>query len=112
MTAIRGGAGCPPAFLVEALRSSTVRRDINAKTDHGTVLSALNVRTIPDLLIPAGNVEVRRTFQRRVGPLHQMQDALLAENTHMAGVRNDLLPRLLSGEIRVRDVKALVEEAV
>jgi type I restriction enzyme S subunit len=110
MTAVRGRLDCPPAFLLEALRSSTVRSEIDAKADQGTIMNALNVRTIPDLVIPAGSVQARHVFQEKVGPLHRLQDQLLAENEHLMQVRDALLPKLMSGEIRVRDAEKVVED--
>ena len=111
MTAIRGRMECPPAYLVEALRSATVRREIDVKTDHGTVLSALNVRSIPNLLVPASTVQDRRAFQEKADGLHKLQDQLLLENARLAIMRDTLLPKLVSGEIRVRDAERVVEGA-
>lgn len=111
MTAIRGRTDCPPAYLVEALRSATVRREIDVKTDHGTVMSSLNVRSIPNLVVPASNIQDRRAFENRVGKLHELQDLLLQQNAHLAVVRDTLLPKLLSGEIRLQGAKRIVERA-
>jgi type I restriction enzyme S subunit len=110
MTAIRGREHCPPAYLVEALRSGTVRREIDVNTDQGTVMSALNVRSIPNLLIPAGAVVDREDFQEQVGGLHELQDQLLLQNALLGMMRDTLLPRLMSGEIRVRDAERIVED--
>ncbi len=110
MTGVRGRAECPPSYLVEALRSATVRREIEAKTDHGTVLSALNVKTIPDLLLPAGNARDRQAFQEQTGLLHELQDQLLQENVRLAVTRDTLLPKMMSGEIQVRDAEKSVED--
>lgn len=110
MTAIRGRKECPPAYLVEMLRSATVRREIEVKTDHGTVMSSLNVRSIPKLLVPARDVEDRHAFQDRVGGLHELQDLLLQENARLAIMRDTLLPKLMSGEIRVRKAEQIVED--
>lgn len=108
MTAIRGNVDCPSAFLFELLRCRTVKRDIEANTDHGTVLSALNVRTLPRLLVPASSPRERLAFQERVGPLHDLQDALLKENVQLAALRDALLPPLLSGALPVQAAEALV----
>ena len=110
MTGVRGRDDCPPAFLLEALRSSTVRREIEMKADQGTIMSALNVRTIPDLMIPAGTSQGRRAFQEKAGPLHRVQDQLLSENVQLARIRDTLLPKLMSGEIRVRNAEKVVED--
>src|SRR5690606_35972414 len=49
MTGIRPGDGLPPTFLIELLMSNYMRREIEQKTDAGTILSALNVKNIPKL---------------------------------------------------------------
>ena len=110
MTGVRGREGCPPAFLVEALRSSTVRKEIEMKADQGTIMTALNVRTIPDLLIPAGEAQSRQAFQERIGSLHRLQDQLLSENAVLVQARDTLLPKLMSGQIPVRQVEKAVED--
>lgn len=112
MTAVRGLPGVPPAYLVEALRCSTVRREIDAKTDHGTILSALNVRSIPRLLLPTADRPALQAFQEEVEPLHRMHDNLLRENARLKRVRDALLPGLMSGAIRVRTAESVVEDAV
>lgn len=112
MTAVRARANQYEAFLIEALRSKSVAREITAKTDQGTILSALNVRTIPQLNLPAGASAEYETFQKRCEPLHDLEDALLAESERLSEVRDALLPKIISGGLRIRDAEDLVEEAV
>ena len=112
MTAVRARANQYEAFLIEALCSKSVAREITDKTDQGTILSALNVRSIPQLNLPAGAGGEYETFQRRCEPLHDLEDALLAESERLSEVRDALLPRLLSGELLVREAEAIVEDAV
>ena len=73
-------------------------------------MTALNVRTIPDLLIPAGEAQSRHAFQERIGPLHRLQDQLLSENAVLVRTRDTLLPKLMSGQIRVRGAEKVVED--
>jgi type I restriction enzyme S subunit len=111
MTAIRGRKACPSGYLAEALRCSSVRREIVAKTDEGTVLSALNVRTLPDLALPGADTAARLSFHERVHPLHALQDALLEENARLAATWNALLTPLVSGQLRVLEAESLVGDA-
>jgi type I restriction enzyme S subunit len=46
------------------------------------------------------------------GPLRQRQWASLVENRSLAALRDALLPKLMSGELRVRDAEKQVEEVV
>jgi type I restriction enzyme S subunit len=112
MTAIRVHEKRMQAYMIEALRSKSVFKEIAAKTDQGTVLSALNVRSIPELVLPFGSAGTCERFQTVAGPLHDFQDALLCENAALSELRNVLLPKLLSGELRAREAEARAEEAV
>ena len=112
MTAIRVNEKRLEAYMIEALRSKSVLKEIAAKTDQGTILSALNVRSIPELVLPFGTPGTCERFQMVVEPLHELQDALLRESAALAGLRDTLLPRLLSGELQVREADTLVEDAV
>jgi type I restriction enzyme, S subunit len=50
---------------------------------------------------------VRRAFSRLVGPLHEKIITNVAESRALAETRDYLLPRLMSGEIRVGEAEAL-----
>ena len=47
----------------------------------------------------------------RIEPLLALQDANQAESRTLAATRDLLLPKLMSGEIRVRDAERLAEAA-
>lgn len=68
----------------------------------------------PDLLrreAIVGNAEMFRCFEDAVSPLLDRALANRSESRTLAHTRDLLLPRLMSGEIRVRDAERLVEEA-
>ncbi|MGE0598663.1 MAG: type I restriction endonuclease subunit S [Dehalococcoidia bacterium] len=48
-------------------------------------------------------------FEEIVRPLRQQMDANGAESRTLADLRDTLLPKLMSGEVRVRDVERAVE---
>ena len=52
-----------------------------------------------------------RCFEDAVSPLLDRALANRSESRTLAHTRDLLLPRLMSGEIRVRDAERLVEEA-
>lgn len=58
--------------------------------------------------LPAGSVA--ESFTRIIEPLLERIALSIAESRALAGVRDTLLPRLLSGEIRVKDPEEFVEE--
>ncbi|GAA4701407.1 type I restriction system specificity protein [Phytohabitans rumicis] len=57
-------------------------------------------------------VEQARAFGSKVGPLHDMAAQLMAETAALGATRNELLPLLMSGRIRVRDAEKVMEEVV
>ena len=100
MTAVRCRPDFPyPTFVLEALRSDAMRAEIERKTDAGTILSALNVRNIPTLQMPALDRERIEQYERFARPLRARMETALAENHALRKTRDALLPRLLSGAV-------------
>nr|CRH07214.1 Protein of unknown function. Containing restriction endonuclease, type I, S subunit, EcoBI domain and nucleotidyltransferase domain [Candidatus Magnetococcus massalia] len=51
-------------------------------------------------------------YSRNIGPQSQKRDHLAQENNALESLRGTLLPKLLSGEIRIPDAEKLVEEVL
>lgn len=94
------------AFLLAALLSRAVRQEIELRTDAGTILNALNVRSIPTLRLQSASRSERESFQAFAAPLLTLADSLHGESISLSRQRNELLPMLLSGRVRVEDVAA------
>jgi type I restriction enzyme S subunit len=78
----------------------------------GTVFGAVNKQgflTIPFLLPPPALVE---TFESSIFPLDQRIEVQEKQSRTLAEIRDALLPKLLSGEIRVREAEEIVEDIV
>jgi len=113
MTAIRCYQSFPfPTFLILCLRSSSMKNEIVLKTDTGTILDALNVKDIPKLRLVRSPLPLVERFEIESRPLRERMEKNLAEIDTLAAIRDTLLPKLLSGEIRVTDVEKFVERAV
>ncbi|TAK36961.1 MAG: restriction endonuclease subunit S [Chloroflexota bacterium] len=111
MTGIRCRRSFPfPTFLIECLLSSAMRDEIALKTDTGTILDALNVRNVPNLRFVCSQREPPVHFEEMVRPLRARMEALLLESRTLAALRDTLLPRLTSGELRVIDLRHAVGE--
>lgn len=103
MTAVRANDPVgDAAFITAALLSSAVRREIENKTDSGTILNALNVRSIPKLRLQDSTPDERTRFSEWALPLLEMCDSLVAHNAQLRRTRDELLPLLMSGAVRVR----------
>lgn len=100
------------AFITAALLSSAVRREIDQRTDAGSVMSALNVRSVPQLRLQCSTPSERQNFHKSAAPFFENADAVLVENALLAATRDALLPQLMSGRLRVRDAQAAASAAV
>lgn len=105
MTGLRCRADFPfPTFLVECLRSNAMKEEIVRRTDAGTILDALNVRSIPRLALRLPPVRMAEQFERSVRPIRRRLELNMEESRTLAALRDTLLPKLLSGEVRVKDI--------
>lgn len=101
MTAIRPNKNFPSTFLIELLLSEFMRGEIESKTDAGTILSALNVKSIPKLRFVQPPDALIQKFQNDARPLRATMEANLQRSYTLAALRDALLPRLISGRLRV-----------
>ena len=69
-------------------------------------ISKKNFRPIPALVPPQ---QVLQVFNNQAEFIHQQVVNNLRQNKTLASIRDALLPKLLSGEIRVQDAEKLVE---
>ena len=94
-----------PTFLIECLLSQAMRNEISLNMDTGTILEALNVRNIPKLRFVLGTNRVLSSFEQRVRPLRARMEKNLSESRTLTALRDTLLPKLMSGELRVKNQK-------
>jgi type I restriction enzyme S subunit len=112
MTAIRMLEGRPyPTYLIELLQSSSMRGEIERLTDVGTILNALNVRNIPLLRCVLPTADVFQAFELVCRPLRASMEANMKRATLLADVRDTLLPRLISGRLRLSEPAELMKNA-
>lgn len=87
-----------PGFLSFALNSSWMKEQIESKLDHGTILSALNVKSIPTLKLP-GSKDVVHKYEQDFLTLRKRIEVNHLESSICASLRDSLLPRLMNGQI-------------
>ena len=110
MTGIRCKQSFPyPTLLIECLLSKAMKDEIVQKMDSGTILDALNVRNIPGLrfLCPKKR-EILDCFELSARPLRALMERNLAASRILAILRDTLLPKLISGELRVGGAERVV----
>jgi len=97
-----------PAFLITLLTSDFLKAEINKNLDVGTILNALNVRSIPKLkfYFPINPIIIE-DIEKQLAPIWLLMENNLFEVNKLSSIRDTLLPKLMSGEI---DVSELNEE--
>jgi type I restriction enzyme S subunit len=108
ITGIRCKAEFPfPTFLIECLVSESMREEIRLKTDSGTILDALNVKSIPKLRFARPSREIATRFENLTRPLRRQMEQNITESRTLATLRDTLLPKLLSGELSVPELETI-----
>jgi type I restriction enzyme S subunit len=99
---VRGTKGYADFFTYFALRQATA--DLQQRT-HGTVFDTITRQTFEtlDCIFPPAKLTVE--FDRTVAPLLARIRANLHQSGNLATLRDTLLPKLLSGELHVNDIK-------
>jgi type I restriction enzyme S subunit len=100
-----------PTYLVELLQSPWMETEIQRRTDIGTILNALNVKNIPLLRCVLAGQDVLNAFEAVARPLRASMEANLQQAQTLATLRDTLLPRLISGQLRLPQAEAAHEEA-
>ena len=77
---------------------------------NGTVFGSISKKEFQALKWIAPPLRLVEEFERTVFPLDQRIEVNENQNRRLAGLRDTLLPKLLSGEIEVPEVEAAVEE--
>ena len=100
MTAIKAKNSFPyDVYIIMLLRSEVMKKEIDLKTDPGTILNSLNVRNIPLLRFVEPDLGVLESFENLIKPLWKLIDNNFEEIIKLGSIRDTLLPKLMSGEI-------------
>ncbi|MGB3440557.1 MAG: restriction endonuclease subunit S [Actinophytocola sp.] len=100
-----------PTWLIYELVNQKLDVFRGIAADKATTMGHIQRRHL-DELISAPDFSTIGNLDRKLGPLWQRALAAETENLTLAEMRDALLPRLLSGELRVTDAERLVEDAV
>jgi type I restriction enzyme S subunit len=84
--------------------------EIKAGGSGGSVLTNLSTGRFSELRILACNRELRRAYHSHVVSIFEKILTNLRETKALAALRDALLPKLIRGEIRVKDAKRFLEE--
>jgi type I restriction enzyme, S subunit len=104
--AMKPKAGTSNLFLL--LWASVAHDEIVSRANGSTFLeiSKANFRPIP---VVRPSSRVMKAFERHVGPAYRRIVESACESRTLAALRDTLLPKLISGELRVKDVRHIWE---
>jgi type I restriction enzyme S subunit len=103
MTAIRLLEDFPyKSFFTFLLLSDFMKNEIVSKLDAGTILDALNVRSIPKLRFFFNSSYIDK-IEMLLEPIWNKIEANKIENHSLIDLRDTLLPKLISGELELNE---------
>jgi len=108
---VRAEVGVPPHFLHEHLLRPLTKAYLLGM-DAGASRQAITKGHIESVLIPLPPMALLGQFQGATDPLFERMQINVSESLTLASLRDTLLPKLISGELRVRDAERAVECAV
>jgi type I restriction enzyme, S subunit len=90
-----------PAWFVHAWIQEHMENFRGIARDRATTMGHIQRRHLTEARVPLPVSEAIASTHATVGPIDQQRAALVRENATLASVRDLLLPKLISGEIRV-----------
>ena len=79
---------------------------------HGSVFDTITMNTFNHVQIPAFSESEWGSIEQSIEPLLRISQQKVVESGSLATTRDELLPLLMSGKVRVRDAEKVVEEVV
>nr|BAT29745.1 restriction modification system DNA specificity domain [Aureimonas sp. AU12] len=101
---------CPPLYLFYHLDRPDVREWISARAI-GATMPNLNTGILGEVEVLLPGVELAAQITLAIEPMFHRMRFNRRENQTLAGTRDFLLPKLMSGEVHVRDAEGPVGEA-
>jgi type I restriction enzyme S subunit len=104
---LRGKARARGFFTYYATRELVTRLQQHA---HGSVFDTITQDTLAGVSLASPPAALIEAFETRVGPALERIRANLLSSRTLAALRDTLLPKLISGEMRVKNAERLLEE--
>jgi type I restriction enzyme, S subunit len=98
----------PPGILYFTMRSASQQLVGMAQ---GTVFSTVNMKTFEHIQVASLSSQELGVLESSIAPLLDVIEDRLRENDQLRQLRDVLLPRLMSGAIRIRDGEEIVVDA-
>ena len=78
----------------------------------GTVFGSINKNQFANLQVVEPSARLVDALDKKISPLDARIRANIAESASLADLRDSLLPKLMSGELRVRDAETFLEKTL
>jgi type I restriction enzyme S subunit len=101
-----------PEFLLHFYLSPTFQRTIAERTIHGATVARIGLATMGEWNVDVPEMEEQQGIAATLRSLHAVVDQFDRESAILARTRDELLPLLMSGKVRVKDAEATVSEVV
>jgi type I restriction enzyme, S subunit len=101
--------GVGPRTLLQAFLNESFQETIKQYSVHGATVDRIPLSEFPSWQIGLPTHEPQQ-LEYVLRHLDELAEQRERENETLAGIRDALLPRLMSGEIRVRDAEKVVED--
>ena len=79
---------------------------------HGSVFNTITRDTFKSIHVPFGKTELTHDFDKTVKPFLERIRFNLFQNVALTELRDTLLPKLISGELRIPEAERIAEEAL
>jgi len=110
MALLRPREGTGPKTLLQAYLSPTFQETIKQRAIRGATVDRIPLSDLAKWPIDLPSCDLGR-LEAVLGRLDDVASSVDRENETLASLRDTLLPKLMSGEIRVRDAEQVVEDA-
>lgn len=108
LVVVRAAGSVPNPYLLGALRTGRFREHCRARMSGTTVLH-LGRGAVDSFEVPVASDALVAEYCDGARARAQLADALNAESRQLASTRDELLPLLMSGKVRVTDAEKSVE---
>jgi type I restriction enzyme, S subunit len=105
---IRGAGGLPSRFVFCLMQDAVAGLEARS---HGSVFSTITRSTFDSLHYPLFPTNVAQAFEDIVAPLFDRMRSLALESRSLCSLHEALLPKLVSGELRIRDGERAIAAA-
>lgn len=97
-------------FWLNCAFNNLVDRLVHAA--HGSVFDTITTKTVDGARVLIPSPDLLQRFEDMVSPLFECMLSNIRESRCLARTRDHLLPKLLSGEIRIKDTEQLIGSTV